>query len=100
MFISALKRTKVYSQTGWGLGWICSLLDPPVFLFKPLQCSLIVGRGGALVESIPFDRRVVGWNPALAATLGPSASPSLAVAYSAPACKFRHKVNCCGRELF
>ena len=27
-----------------------------------------VGRGSALVESMPFDRRVVGSNPALAAT--------------------------------
>ena len=26
-----------------------------------------VGRGGVLVESMPFDRRVVGLNPALAA---------------------------------
>ena len=30
--------------------------------------SMNRGRGGALVESIPFDRRVVGSNPALAAT--------------------------------
>ena len=30
-----------------------------------------VGRGGALVESMPFDRRVVGSNPALAETFGP-----------------------------
>ena len=28
----------------------------------------LVGHGGALVESKPFDRRVVGSNPALAAT--------------------------------
>ena len=27
-----------------------------------------VNRGGALVESMPFDRRVVGLNPALATT--------------------------------
>ena len=27
-----------------------------------------VGHGGALVESKPFDRKVVGLNPALAAT--------------------------------
>ena len=32
------------------------------------RSSHIVGRGGALVESIPFYRRVVGSNPALAAT--------------------------------
>src|SRR6218665_1292777 len=56
----------------------------------------IVGHGGTLVESMPFDRRVVGSNPALAATLGPLASPSLTVAL----CKFRHSVNCCGRERF
>ena len=29
---------------------------------------LHVGRGGALVESMPFDPRVMGSNPALAAT--------------------------------
>ena len=28
----------------------------------------IVGRGGALVESMPFDRRVAGSNPAIATT--------------------------------
>jgi len=28
--------------------------------------NIIVGCGGALVESIPFNRRVVGSNPALA----------------------------------
>ena len=53
-----------------------------------------------LVETMPFDRRVVGSNPALAATWWPWASPSLAVACSASACKLRHSVNCCGRELF
>src|SRR6218665_978754 len=48
------------------------------------------GRGGALVESMPFDRNVVGFNPALAATQGPWwASPSLAVACSSSACKLR-----------
>ena len=29
---------------------------------------VLMGRGGTLVESKPFDRRVVGLNPALAAT--------------------------------
>ena len=29
---------------------------------------VFVGHGGALVESMPFDRRVVGLNPDLAAT--------------------------------
>ena len=43
----------------------------------------IVRRGGALVESKPFDRRVVGSNPALAATytdLGLVRNSQLAVA--------------------
>src|SRR6218665_623616 len=62
--------------------------------------ALFVGRGGALVKSMPFDRRVVGSNPALAATLGPWASPSLTVAFRASACKLRHSVNCYGRERF
>jgi len=34
-----------------------------------------VGRGGALVESMTFNRRVVGSTPALVATSGPRASP-------------------------
>ena len=42
--------------------------------------------------------RAAGSNPALAATYmqGHWASPSLAVACSASACKLRHTVNCCG----
>ena len=42
--------------------------------------------GGTLVESMPFDRRVVGSNPALAAMYGPWASPSLTVACNSSAC--------------
>jgi len=53
---------------------------------------------GALVETTPFDHRVVDSNPALAAKYGPLASPSLTVACSASACKLRHSVNYCGRE--
>ena len=41
---------------------------------------------GALVDSMPFDRRVAGSNPTLAVRLGPSASPSLTVACSTSAC--------------
>ena len=41
--------------------------------------TLMVGGGGALVDSTPFVRRVAGSNPALAAKYGPWASPSLAV---------------------
>src|SRR6218665_1379249 len=44
-----------------------------------------VRHGGSLVDSSPFVRRVTGSNPALAATLGPWASPSLAVACGASA---------------
>ena len=50
---------------------------------------LDVRRGGALVESMPVDRRVVGSNPAL-----------VLYSCSASACKLRHSVNCCGRERF
>ena len=40
------------------------------FLFASVVPSVIrsVGRGGALVESIAFNRRVVGSTPALAVT--------------------------------
>ena len=51
-----------------------------------------------VVESMPFDLRVVGSKPALAATYW--ASPSLKVACSASACKLRHSINCCGRKRF
>ena len=40
----------------------------------------VVGRGGALVESITFNQRVVGSTPALAVTQGPLTSPLPAVA--------------------
>ena len=46
---------------------------------------LYVGRGGSLVDSSPFVRMTLGPNFALAATLGPWASPSLAVACGASA---------------
>src|SRR6218665_196397 len=59
-----------------------------------------VGRGGALVESMPFDQRVAGSNPALFAAYGLWASPLLTVACSPSACKLRHGVNCCGRKRF
>ena len=51
---------------------LCSL-SLCLFLFPVnLACSIVVtvGRGGALVESTPFDWRVAGSNPALAATIG------------------------------
>jgi len=41
---------------------------------------LCMGRGGSLVDSTPFVRRVVDSNPAVAPIYGPWASPSLAVA--------------------
>ena len=59
--------------------------------------SYVVGRGGALVEAITFNRRVVGSTPALAATQGPWASPLPTVA-----CALRRETliqyPCCSRE--
>ena len=55
--------------------------------FQMSRVLNVVGRGGVLVESLPFDRRVAGSNSALAATQGPWASPSLAVACSTSAGK-------------
>src|SRR6218665_3667917 len=56
-----------------------------------------VGRGGALVETMTFKRRVVGSTPALAATWRPWASPLPAVA-----CALRRETPiqypCCSRE--
>src|SRR6218665_655268 len=53
----------------------------------------IVGRGGPLVESAPFERRVVVLNSALPAMYGLWASPSPTVDCSASACKLRNTVN-------
>ena len=54
------------------------------FLWLPVHVCLsrcdMMGHGGVLVESMPFLRRIVGSNPALAATYRPWASPSLTVA--------------------
>src|SRR6218665_3059323 len=36
---------------------------------QPVVVSSVVGSGGALIESIAFNRRVVGSTPALAATI-------------------------------
>ena|SRR6218665_2472419 len=41
---------------------------------------LQVGRGGALIETMTFNRMVVGSTPALTAMYGPCASPLPAVA--------------------
>jgi len=68
-------------------------LGRPPYPLAPYQ---IVGRGGASVESMPFDRRVVVSNTALDATYG----PSLTVACSTTASKLRCSVNCSCRELF
>jgi len=52
----------------------------------------IVGSGGSLVDLTPFIRRIAGSNPTVAATYGPWASPSLAVAWRFGV-KLRHSVR-------
>ena len=47
----------------------------------------------SVVDLVPSVWKVAGSNPTLAATEGPWASPSLAVACSALACKLRHSIN-------
>ena len=42
--------------------------DHRASLEKVPDILIFVGRGGAMVESMPFDQRVVGSNPALVAT--------------------------------
>ena len=39
-----------------------------IAFFYKRDIVVLVGRGGALVELMPFDRRVAGSNPALGAT--------------------------------
>ena len=70
---------------------VCMAICSFIFLFRHLS---------VVVESMPFDRRVVGSNPALATMYGRWASPSLVVASGASACKLRHSVDCCGWERF
>src|SRR6218665_3008019 len=57
-------------------------LNPKMFfwLYSWQALSPFMGYGGALVESMPFDRKVVGSNPTVADTYGPWTSPSLAIA--------------------
>ena len=43
-------------------------LHNPDLPFDDIMRHHVVGRGGALVEAITFNRRVVGSTPALAAT--------------------------------
>ena len=61
---------------------------------------ITVGRSGALVESMLFDRRVAGSNRALAAHVGTIGKSFTCSCLLASACKLRHSVNCCGRERF
>ena len=64
---------------------------------KVSQKPCFVGRDGALVESITFNRGVVGSTPALPVMYGPWASPLPAVA-----CALRREIPiqypCCSRE--
>ena len=46
-----------------------------VLQFPHQFLNMIVGHGGTSVKSMTLNRRVVGSTPALAARLGPSASP-------------------------
>ena len=68
-----------------------------------VKCSQIAAKlwvmCGALVESMPFVRRVMGSTPALAATHGPWASPSLTVACGASACNSGTVSVVCGERL-
>ena len=57
----------------------------------------VVGRGCALVETMTFNRRVVGSTPPLAAKQGPLASPLPAVA-CALRCETPIQYPCCSRE--
>src|SRR6218665_2850061 len=69
----------------------------PLEMLKICTCGIFVGHGGALVEAITLNRRVVGSTLALAAMQGPWASPLPAVA-----CALRRETPiqypCCSRE--
>jgi len=65
------------------------------------SCNIKVNHGSTenLVRRLVVVFRTIKWHNVVHST-GPWASPSLAVACSASACKLRHSVNCCGRERF
>ena len=54
-----------------GVTYISVLWHVFIYAWAFKNKTAIGSRGGALVESMPFDRRVVGSNPALAAMLRP-----------------------------
>ena len=75
---------------------ICVHVSMCVFTWA---CICIAGHGGAFVETMTFNRRVVGSTPALAATQGPWASPLPAVA-SGLRRETSKQYPCCSRERF
>ena len=59
----------VPSEDNYGIAHISFRLTNDGWYVLPVCLSVcIVGRGGALVETITFNRRVVGSTPGLAAT--------------------------------
>jgi len=77
--------------------FLLNTLDFSTWLRETLKEDFM-GRGGALIESMPFDRRVASSNIALAATQGPWASPSLIQLSVALRRVNFDSVNCCGRS--
>jgi|SRR6218665_383358 len=65
----------------------------------PTPHNSVVGCDGKWWGSVPSVRKVAGLNTTLAAMKGPWASPSLAVACSASACKLQHRIKLWSRAL-
>ena len=84
-------------KTGYAMGEKRKYLFSYIINITWLNNNNRLGHGGALVESIAFNRRVVGSTLALAATYGPWASPLPTVA-----CALRRETPiqypCCSRE--
>ena len=86
--VVCMQPTLVFKKSYDWVCWVHTNIPKYAAKYGFILCTAIctdVGRGGSLVDSTPFVRRVVGSNPALAATYGPWASPSLAVACDASA---------------
>ena len=83
LFLAILREVLIFREI---LLWMFGHCTPQLLT----RVYDVVGRGGALVESIAFNQRVVGSNPAPAATLGKSFTRSCLWRFGM---KLRHSIR-------
>src|SRR6218665_630145 len=94
-FLSSCFLDNTYDNT---ISRLIRMIEHSIFYENPMDIwlsiyyVLFVGRSGALVETMTFNRRVVGSTPALAATWGSWASP-LSVVACALRVKLRYSIR-------